>query len=151
MEFFEVHYIKITYAICSTFICPSEMTMICDFMIFFVIQIFIFKFFCTYITDFCIFISLLLIFCYWFHIFLKKWIIFIASSLKDSQIYLRQSLPLYTLCLFSVLVIDDIVDIKKPDGMCSTAFLKNNFKDSFFRFFQDSHLPIFYKKHSSSS
>ena len=84
-----------------------------------------FQIFLYLYNRFCIFISLLLIFCYWFHIFLKKWIIFIASSLKDSQIYLRQSLPLYTLCLFSFLVIDDIVDIRKPDGMCSTAFVKN--------------------------
>ena len=29
-----------------------------------------------------------------------------------------QSLPLYTSCLFSIHLNDDIVDIQKPDGIC---------------------------------
>ena len=38
-----------------------------------------------------------------------------------------QSLPLYTSCLFSMLLNDDIVDIEKPDGLCSLTFVVNEF------------------------
>ena len=38
-----------------------------------------------------------------------------------------QSLPLYTSCLFSMLLNDDIVDIEKPDGLCSLIFVVNEF------------------------
>ena len=34
-----------------------------------------------------------------------------------------QSLPLYTSCLFSMLLNDDIVDIEKLDGMCLPTFV----------------------------
>ena len=34
-----------------------------------------------------------------------------------------QSLPLYTLFLFSILLNDDIVDIEKPDQMSSPTFI----------------------------
>ena len=42
-----------------------------------------------------------------------KLIIFIVSSLKDLQNFFMQSLPLYTSCLFSMLLNDDIVEIEK--------------------------------------
>ena len=38
-----------------------------------------------------------------------------------------QSLPLYILCLFSTLLNNDIVDIAKPDGMCSLTFVVGEF------------------------
>ena len=38
----------------------------------------------------------------------------IACSLKDSENFFMQPLPLHTSCLFSVLVNDDIADIEKP-------------------------------------
>ena len=57
-----------------------------------------------------------------FIFFLKKWIIFFTRSLKNSQIFFIQSLPLYTLCLFFMLLNDDIVDIEKLDGNISTYF-----------------------------
>ena len=37
-----------------------------------------------------------------------------------------QSLPLYTSCLFSMLL-NDIIDIEKPDGICSLTFVENEF------------------------
>ena len=43
-------------------------------------------------------------------------------SLKDSQNFFMQSLPLYTSCLFSMLLNDDTVDIEKPDGICLHTF-----------------------------
>ena len=59
--------------------------------------------------------------------FLKKIIIFIACSLKDSQNFFIQSLPLYTSCLFSMVLNDDIVDIEKSDGTCSLTFVVDEF------------------------
>ena len=38
-----------------------------------------------------------------------------------------QSLPLYTSSLFSVVLIEDIIDIEKPDGKCSLIFVVNEF------------------------
>ena len=53
-----------------------------------------------------------------FFLFLKL-IIFIACSLKYSQNFFMQSLPLYALCLFSLLLNDDVVDIEKPEVILS--------------------------------
>ena len=36
-----------------------------------------------------------------------------------------ESLPLYTLCLFSMLLNGDVVHIEKPDGICSVIFLED--------------------------
>ena len=52
--------------------------------------------------------------------------IFIACSLKDSQNFFMQSLSLYTSYLFSMLLNHDIVDIEKPDGICSLTAIVNN-------------------------
>ena len=38
-----------------------------------------------------------------------------------------QSLPLYTLFLFSILLNDDVVDIEKPDRMSSPTFILDKF------------------------
>ena len=57
-----------------------------------------------------------------FFLFLKL-IIFIPSPLKILQSFLMQSLPLYPPFLFSISLIDDKVDIEKPDGVCSPNFL----------------------------
>ena len=38
-----------------------------------------------------------------------------------------ESLPLYTLCLLSMLLNDDIVDIEKPNGICSVTFVEDEF------------------------
>ena len=70
---------------------------------------------------------------------------FIACSLKDSQNFFIQSLPLYTSCLFSMLLNDDIVDIEKPDGICSPTFDV----DEFPRFYL--HPSISSIKHSRSA
>ena len=86
---------------CSTSIFSCVMTMISNFRIFFFFQIFIFKFFFTNIIDFCIFIWFLCFFINNFIFFLLKLIIFIVCSLKNSQNFFMQSLPLYTSCLFS--------------------------------------------------
>ena len=60
-------------------------------------------------------------------IFFLKLIIFIACSFNNSQKFFVQSLPLYTSCLFSMLINEDIVDIEKPDGMCLLTFVVDEF------------------------
>ena len=47
--------------------------------------------------------------------------IFIARSLKDSKNVFIPSLPLHISCLFSMPLNEDIIDIEKPDGICSLA------------------------------
>ena len=42
-----------------------------------------------------------------------------------------QSLPLYALCLFSMSLNDDFVDIEKPDGIFSLTFVANSFSGLF--------------------
>ena len=44
-------------------------------------------------------------------------------SLKDSQNFFLQSLPLYTSSLFSMLLNEDIVYIEKSDRICSLTFV----------------------------
>ena len=66
----------------------------------------------------------------YFRIFLHKYNTFLhfhmilaaPFALKNYQNYLMQSLPLYTSCLFSMLLNQDIVDIEKPYGICSLTF-----------------------------
>ena len=114
----------------STSIFPCIMAMISNFTIFFIFKIFILNFFLTNI-------KLFFAFAYdsWssfvnnFIFFFLNLIIFIACSLKDSQNFFRQSLPLYTLCLFSMVLNDDIV--YKPYGMCSLTFVVNAFRALF--------------------
>ena len=66
-----------------------------------------------------------------FVFFFLNLIIFIVCSLKDSQIFFLQSLPLYTSCLFSMLLNHDIVDIERPNGIFSPAFVVNEFSGLF--------------------
>ena len=56
-----------------------------------------------------------------------------------------QSLPLYKLALFFMLLNDDIVDIEKPDGMFSPTFVVNQFSKLFL------HPSIFSIKHLRST
>ena len=66
-------------------------------------------------------------------------------SLKDSQNFFIQCLPLYTSCLFSMLLNDDIVDIEKFDGICLPTFVVNEFSGLFLR------PSVFSIKHSRSA
>ena len=63
--------------------------------------------------------------------FFLKLIIFIACFLNNSLNFFIQSLPLYTLCLFFMLLNEDILDIQKPDGICSLIFLADKFSGLF--------------------
>ena len=130
---------------CSTSIFSCTMTMISNFTIFFIFQIFIFKFFFTNITDFCIFIRYFGSFVNNFKFVFLKLIIFIGCSLKISQNFFMQSLLLYTSCLFSILLSEDIVDIEKPDGICSLTFVVDEFSRLFL------HPSIFSIAHSRSA
>ena len=56
---------------------------------------------------------------------------FFTCSLKDSQNFSMQSLPLYTSCLFSMPLNDDIVDIEKPDGKYLLTFVVDDFSGLF--------------------
>ena len=52
---------------------------------------------------------------------------FIACSLNDLQNLFMKYLPLYTSILFSMLLNDDIIDIEKPDRICSLTFVEDLF------------------------
>ena len=58
-------------------------------------------------------------------------IIFIACSLKYLQNFFIQSLPLFTSCLFYMLLNEDIVDIEKPNRICSFTFVVDEFSALF--------------------
>ena len=55
-----------------------------------------------------------------------------------------QSLPLYTLCFFFMLLNGDIVEIEKPDGICSPTLILDQFLGLFL------HPSIFSAKNSTS-
>ena len=63
--------------------------------------------------------------------FFLKLIIFFACSIKNSQQFFIQSLPLYTSCLFSMLLNEDVVQIEKPDEICSLTFVADEFSGLF--------------------
>ena len=42
-----------------------------------------------------------------------------------------QSLPLYTSCLHSMLLNEDVVDIENPEGICSLTFVVDEFSGTF--------------------
>ena len=56
-----------------------------------------------------------------------------------------ESLPLYTLCLFSMPLNNDIAGIGKPDGICSLTFVVNEFWGFFL------YQSVFSIKHSRSA
>ena len=49
----------------------------------------------------------------------------------NAQNFLIHSLPLYTSCLFFMHLNEDIVDIEKPDGICSLNFFADEFSGLF--------------------
>ena len=75
------------------------------------------------VPNFTIFLILTLHFklikCFFGNIKFFVFFVFFVCSLKDSQNYFMQYLPLYTFCLIYILLNDYIVDIEKPDGICS--------------------------------
>ena len=120
------------------------MTMISNFMILFIFQIFIFKFFleiseiCAFSYDFCCsFVNN-------FILFFLKLIILIPCSVKHSQNFFIQSLTVYMSCLFSTLLNEDIAGIEKPDGICSFTFAVDEFSGLFL------HASVFSIIHSRS-
>ena len=64
-------------------------------------------------------------------------------SLKDLKFFFMQALPIYTLSLFSILLNDDTVDMKKPDQTCSPTFAVHELSGLFL------YPPNFYIKHST--
>ena len=114
--------------------------MVPDFTIIIIFCIFIFKFIFPGITDFYIFICSSFV-----KFFFLILIIFIACSLKDSQNFFIQPLPLYTSRLLSILLNEDIVDTEKPDGICSLTFIVDKFSELFL------HSLVFSFRHSKSA
>ena len=126
----------------STSIFPCTTTMISNFFMF---QIFIFIFFYKYnrfLHFYIIPAALWLINS--FFLFLKL-IIFIACPLKNPQNFSIQCLPLCKSCSFTRLLNGDIVDIEKPDEICSHTFVVNEFSGLFL------HPSIFSIIHSRSA
>ena len=112
---------------CSTSIFPCIMTMICNFTIYFIFQIFIFKFFFANTTDFCIFMNLAaLLIITSFFFFLEN----LLFSLRD-LLRIHKTFPcnLY-LCIHHN---EDIVDIEKPGGICSFTFVVDEILGLFLR------------------
>ena len=52
-------------------------------------------------------------------------------SLKYSQNFFIQPLPLYTSCLFSMYLNGNIVNTEKPDGICLPPFSVDEFSGLF--------------------
>ena len=59
---------------------------------------------------------------------------FIVCSLQYPQNFFIQSLALYVSYLFSMLPNKDIIDIKKPDGICLLTFAVDEFSGLFSHF-----------------
>ena len=120
---FRLTIFQVPYAMCSVSIFSCIVTISSSFMIFFIFQIFLFYKYKRFLGFHMISALLLLIIS-----FFKK-IIFITCSLKYSQNILP--LPMYTSCLFSMLLNEDIADIEKPDGICLLAFVVDEFSELF--------------------
>ena len=56
---------------------------------------------------------------------------FIECCFKDSQNLFIQSLSLYTSCLLSMLLNENVVDTEKSDGICSLTFAVDEFSALF--------------------
>ena len=109
----------------SIFLC---ITTIVSKFVFFLSFTYLFSFFSYKYNRFLHFhmiLSPLLLITSFFPIFKK--FIFIVCSLKCSQNAFIQFLPLYTACLFSMLLNGDIVDIEKRDGICWLTFVVDKF------------------------
>ena len=97
---------KITYAMCSTYIFACIMTLISNFMIIFIFQIFFFLIFLYKYKRFLYFRMIpaaLLLMTSFFSPLRVFW--------KIHQNFFIQSLPLHLSCLFSMFLNDDIIDI----------------------------------------
>ena len=93
----------------------------------------------TFSYDFCcLFVNNLIFFC-------SRLIIFSVCSRQYSQNLLRQFLSLYTSFLLPMFLNDDILDIQKPDRICSPTFAVDEFSGSFLQ------PSIFSIKHSRST
>ena len=68
-----------------------------------------------------------------------------SNRVKDSQNLFMNFLPLHTSCLFPTFLNEDIVDIGKPDGVCSLTFVVDYFSGLFL------HPSIFFIKDSRSA
>ena len=115
----------------SIFSCIIKM--VSHVTIFFIFQIFILNFFVLQIQQVLVFSCDS---CYSFvnnFIFsFLKLIIFIVCSFKDSQHFFIQPLPLYTLCLYSMLLNDDVLDIENLMEYVRLLLLWINFQDCFY-------------------
>ena len=109
-NFFSYTIHSIAHAMRSTSIFRCIMIMVPDIATFFIFSLFIFKFFFSNIANFCIFHDFCCSFVNNFNFFIP-----IACFCKDSKVFYMQSLPLYTSCLFSMLLNVNIVDIEKLD------------------------------------
>ena len=78
--------------------------------------------------------------------FFLKLIIFIACSLKNSLNIFIQAFCLYTSCLFSMVLNEDTVGIKKPEGICLLIFVVDELYSGLF-----SHPSIFSFLHLRSA
>ena len=103
------------------------MTMISNFMVFFSFKYLFIYFFLQ--------INQIFAFSYDSWCFLVNNSIFflfkIACPIKNTQQFFIQSLPLYTSCLFSMLLNEDIVQIEKPDEICPLTFVADEFSGLF--------------------
>ena len=63
--------------------------------------------------------------------FFLKLIISVVCSLEDSQSFFMQFLPLYTSCLFSMVLNVNISDIKKPNGTSLLTFVVDKVSELF--------------------
>ena len=111
-----------------TSIFPCIMRMISNYMIFFKYLFSIFSLQISQILassyDSCCFVINNAIF------FFLKLIIFSACSFWFKNFFI-QSLPLQIPCLVSMLLKEDIIDIEKPDGICSLTFVMGKFSGLF--------------------
>ena len=73
--------------------------------------------------------------------FFLNLIISISYSLKDSQKFFMQSLPLHISCLFYLLLNDNITETGKPDRICSSTFAADELPALFL------HPSVFFIKH----
>ena len=126
----------------STTLFPCIMTMISNFTVFFIFEIFIFNFFLYKYNRFLRFhmiAAAFLIKAPFF--FCLKLVIFIACFFKNSQNFFMQSLPLYRSFLFSILLNGDIVVTETPDGIYLLNFVVDEFPELFLdpSMFQDLH------------
>ena len=115
----------------SIFSCIIKM--VSHVTIFFIFQIFILNFFVLQIQQVLVFscdscCSFVNNFIFSF----LKLIIFIVCSFKDSQHFFIQPLPLYTLCLYSMLLNDDVLDIENLMEYVRLLLLWINFQDCFY-------------------